>query len=135
MRAGGPDASAAASDASSPPPDSERLISFLDALEETSDGLHVTGWAFFTDDASGYPAVADIVLRGTDRSTIHRAEGMPRADVASAHGLEHDAVGFAIVVPRSALPSAPFEVRLRLRCVSGATAERSLDTWSRHSSH
>ena len=109
--------------------DNDRLISFLDVLEETTEGLRVTGWAFYTDDASGVPADAEVVLRGQGRSTVRRAEGMPRADVASAHGLEHDMVGFTTVVPRSALPPPPFEVRLRVRSTSGATAERPLGTW------
>ncbi|MBK9087594.1 MAG: class I SAM-dependent methyltransferase [Holophagales bacterium] len=125
----------AANDTSSPMPDSDRLTSFLDSLEETPEGLRVTGWAFYTDDASGIPADARIVLRGSDRSTIHRAEGMPRADVASAHGLENDVVGFTTVIPRSELPVPPFEVRLRLRSSTGTTAERSLGTWEASASH
>lgn len=127
--------SGATDDASSSKPDSERLISFLDGLEETTEGLRVTGWAFYTDDASAVPAEAEIVLRGSDRSTIHRAEGMPRADVASAHGLEHDVVGFTTVVPWSELPVPPFEVRLRLCSSTGTTAERSLGTWEGSAGH
>jgi len=113
-----------------PCPDNERLISFLDVLDETTEGLRVTGWAFYTDDASGIPADAEIVLRGSDRSTIHRAEGMSRADVASAHGLENDGVGFTTVIPRSEVPVPPFEVWLRLGSSTGTTAERSLGTWA-----
>ncbi len=112
-----------------PCPDNDRLVSFLDVLEETTEGLRVTGWAFYTDNASGIPADAAIILSGSDRSTIHRAEGMLRADVASAHGLGHDVVGFTTVVPRSELLVPSFEVRLRFGNSTGATAERSLGTW------
>jgi hypothetical protein len=111
-------------------PDSDRLTSFLDALEERSDGLLVTGWAFFTDDASGVPASVDVVLRGEGPPTVRRAQGMLRADVATAHGLEHDMVGFTTVVPRSDLPPSPFEVRLCVRTSSGAAAERLLGRWA-----
>lgn len=127
--------SGATVDASSSMPDNDRLISFLDGLEETPEGLRVTGWAFYTDDASGVPAEAEIVLRGSDRSTVRRAEGMPRADVASAHGLENDVVGFTTVVPRPELPVPPFEVRLRVGSSTGTTAERPLGTWDRPASH
>ncbi|MBI5446991.1 MAG: methyltransferase domain-containing protein [Deltaproteobacteria bacterium] len=129
IRSADPGPSEAANNAPLSHFDNERLISFLDVLEETAEGLRVTGWAFYTDDASGAPADVEIVLRGQDRSTIHRAEGMPRADVASAHGLEHDMVGFTTVVPRSELPSSRLEVRLRLRSSYGVTAERRLGEW------
>lgn len=110
-------------------PDSDRLVSFLDALEETPEGLRVTGWAFFTDDASGLPAEAEVVLQGPDGRTTHPAEAMSRPDVAAARGLEQDAVGFTVLVPRSGLPGPGLDVRLRLRRANGATAERPLGRW------
>lgn len=116
-------------------PESNRLISFLDALEETPEGLRITGWAFFTDDASGLPAKAEIVLLGLGGTTSRAAELMSRPDVAAAHGLEQDEVGFTVLVPGSGLPEAPFEVRLRLRSVTGSMAERPLSRWERACAH
>lgn len=110
---------------------SDRLVSFLDALEETPEGLRVTGWAFFTDDASGLPAQAEIVLCGQTGATTRAAEPMSRPDVAAAHGLEQDEVGFTVLVPASELPAGPFEVRLRSRSTKGSTAERPLRRWER----
>lgn len=107
----------------------ERLVSFLDVLEETHEGLRVTGWAFFTDDVSGLPCEAEIVLRGRDRTAHHLAEAMSRPDVATAHGLDLDAVGFTVIVPRSGLPGPGLDVLLRLRRADGATAERPLGRW------
>lgn len=109
--------------------DSDRLVSYLDALEETSEGLRVTGWAFFTDDDSGLPARAELVLRGPESAIEIGAEGMARADVASSHGLAIEAVGFTAVVPRAELPAGPVEIRLRLARSGGAAAERRLCTW------
>ena len=128
-RSGEPASPVAAPGAPRHHPDDERLTSFLDALEETAEGLRVTGWAYYTDDASGVPAEAEIVLLGQDRSTIQRAEVMARPDVASAHGLDHDMVGFTTVVPRPDLPAAPLAVRLRLRSADGVTAEKLLGNW------
>jgi SAM-dependent methyltransferase len=119
------------SEASRSTSDSERLVSFLDVLEEAPEGLRVTGWAFFTDDASGLPAEAEIVLCGRDGTTTRPAEAMSRPDVASAHGLEQDAVGFTVLVPPPELPAGPVEVRLRLRCTTGSIAERPLGRWER----
>jgi len=119
-----------ASEALRPTPDSERLVSFLDVLEWTPEGLRVTGWAFFTDDASGLPAEAEVVLRGRNGTTTRPADAMSRPDVAAARGLEQDAVGFTALVPRTDLPEGPLEVRLRLRCADGPVAERLL---GRHS--
>lgn len=109
--------------------DDERLVSFLDLIEETHEGLRVTGWAFFTDDVSGLPCEAEIVLRGQDRTVRHRAEAMSRPDVATAHGLDLNAVGFTALVPRSGLPGPGLDVLLRLRRADGATAERPLGRW------
>ncbi|MBI5440605.1 MAG: methyltransferase domain-containing protein [Deltaproteobacteria bacterium] len=117
------------SEALVPQPDSDRLVSFLDVLEKRASGLHLTGWAFFTDDASGQPAEASIVVRGPSGAIAHRAEGMARADVASAHGLEHDGVGFQALLHYSALPPPPFDLCLRLRDSSGQPAERRLHRW------
>lgn len=110
-------------------PDSDRLVSFVDALEESQAGLLVTGWAFFTDDASGVPADVEVVLRGRERSWAQVPERMSRADVASVHGLEHDLVGFTVTVPRANLPAAPFGVRIRLRSVTGRVVEREIGRW------
>lgn len=110
---------------------SDRLVSFLDALEETPEGLRVTGWAFFTDDTSGLPVEVEIVLLGQEETTIRPAEPMSRPDVAAAHGLEQDEVGFTVLVPASELPAGSFEVRLRSRSTKGSTAERPLRLWER----
>lgn len=107
----------------------DRLVSFVDVFDDTGEALHITGWAFFTDDFTGHPAEFDVIVSAGGSSTIHRASTMSRPDVASAHGLEHDVVGYAVAVPFASRPSPPVEVRLRVRSSPGSIGERLLRRW------
>lgn len=110
--------------------DSDRLVSFLDEVTATGEGLRITGWAFFTDDDSGLGAPATLVLQGPSGAVAVASEPMSRSDVASAHGIDRDDVGFTALVPRERLPAGPFEIRLRLRTPRGAAVERHLARWA-----
>lgn len=107
-------------------PDSERFVTFLDHFEETTELVRVVGWAFLTDDGSGSPAELDLILRDDRRGVSSRCTPMARSDVARAHGLEQDVVGFEAEIRRRDLPAGRFQLFLRIRGAEGAVAERPL---------
>ncbi|MEO6326416.1 MAG: methyltransferase domain-containing protein [Thermoanaerobaculia bacterium] len=109
-----------------PPPDSLRLVTFLDEVSDWADRIRVVGWGYVSDNGNATDQI-ELVFRGErGGSTSRRCGRMSRSDVASAHGLEHDDVGFVIEVAKSTIPAGRYQLSVRFRSVDGTVAERQI---------